>query len=294
MALQDLKDPNARAFWLSLFPGAMQPYQREALELALAMDDEKSGRLDLVFAPNSPVKHPIIREMLLEHTAGPAILRQQASRPGVPQREREIALYMLLSKELRRGFYRDFIGDLRLLPPDAATDTYFAGATSYDPRFNPEQERPPLGAFGSQGKLGDFGCPALRETAAALAQNQQAIRPRLCLAEFFRDNGFDGFESWYGFDSPVQGNGLASTRPLFPTGTPYARLEVYKAVINDPAASADDKALALNRAIRCYAPAGINSCGGTEVSKAGRQAWFNRLKAVYPQSRWARDLKYYW
>jgi hypothetical protein len=294
MALQDLKDRDARAFWVSLFPGATQPYQREALELALAMEDEKSGRLALVFAPNSPVTHPIIREMLLEHTAGPAILRQQASGSGVPQREREIALYMLLSKELRCGFYRDFIGDLRLLSPDAPTDIYFAGATSYDPRFNPEQQRPPLGVFGPNGKLGDFGCPALRETAAALAQNRQAIRPRLCLAEFFRDNGFDGFDSWYGFDSALQGNGLASTRPLFPAGTPYARLEVYTAIMSDPAASADDKALALNRAIRCYAPAGINSCGGTEVGKAQRRAWFNRLKADYPQSRWAKDLKFYW
>jgi hypothetical protein len=296
MALQDVQDRNARAFWLSLFPGALQPYQREALELALAIDDEKSGRLDLVFATNSPIRHPIIREMLLEHTAGPAILRQQASQPYVPTLEREVALYMLLSKELRRGFYREFLGDVRLLPADlpADDDSYFGGATSYDARFNAEQERPPLGRFGPKGKLGDFGCPALQGTAAALAQNPNAIRPRLCLAEFFRDNGFDEFESWTGFDSPVQGDGLASTRPLFPAGTPYARLEVYKEIMNDAAASADDKALALNRAIRCYGPSGINSCGGTEVSKAQRRAWFNRLKADYPQSRWAQDLKYYW
>jgi hypothetical protein len=294
MALQDLKDRNARAFWLSLFRGATQPYQREAVELALAMDDEKSGRLDLVFAPSSPVKHPIIRELLLEHTAGPAILRQQASRSEVPQREREVALYMLLSKELRRGFYREFLGDVRLLPPDAPTDSYFAGATSYDPRFNSTPERPPLGLFGPKGKTGDFGCPALQATAAGLAQDPRAIRARLCLAEFFRANGFDGFDSWYGFDGSVEGNGLASTRPLFPVGTPYARLEVYQAIINDPAASADDKALALNRAIRCYAPAGVNSCSGKEVGKAQRRAWFDRLKSDYPQSRWAKDLKYYW
>ena len=113
---------------LSLFPGAVQSYQREAVELALAIDEEKGGRLDLIFAPTSPVRDPIIREMLLEHTAGPDILRRQASNPNVTQREREIALYMLLSKELRRGFYRDFLGDLRMLL-NAPTDTYFAGAT---------------------------------------------------------------------------------------------------------------------------------------------------------------------
>ena len=81
---------------------------------------------------------------------------------------------------------------------------------------------------------------------------------------------------------------------MFPAGTPYSRLEVYKAIMNDSAASADDKALALNRAIRCYAPAGVNDCGGTEVGKAQRRAWFVRLKADYPQSRWAKDLKVFW
>ena len=39
MALEAAADRNARAFWLTLFPGAVQPYQREALELALALHD---------------------------------------------------------------------------------------------------------------------------------------------------------------------------------------------------------------------------------------------------------------
>ena len=92
----------------------------------------------------------------------------------------------------------------------------------------------------------------------------------------------------------MKDGGLASSKPLFPAGTPYARLEVYKAIISDPRAGADDKALALNRAVRCYAPGGNNSCSGTEVELAQRRAWYFRLKREYPQSRWARDLKYYW
>jgi hypothetical protein len=294
MALQDAGDRNARAFWLSLFPGASQPYQRQALELALAMHEEHAGRLDLVFAPDSQVRHPIIRQLLLEHTAGPEILRQQASRAGVPRVEREVALYMLLSKELRRGFYREFLSDVRLLPADATAEDYYGGATAFNADWNAEQPRPPLGQFGAGGKLGDAGCPALAATATALAANPRAIRPRLCLAEFFRLNGFDEFDSWYSYDSPIEGNGLASTRPLFPAGTPYARLEVYKSIIDDPAATPDDKAWALNRAVRCYAPTGNNTCHGTEVPVSQRRAWFNRLKASYPQSRWARDLKVYW
>jgi hypothetical protein len=258
------------------------------------MHDERSGRLDLVFAPDSQVRHPIIRELLLEHVAGPDILRQQASRPGVPKIEREIALYMLLSKDLRRGFYGEFLGDLRQLPADAGTDTYFGGGSNYDARWNPTQERPPLGVFGPAGKLGDAGCPALAQTASQLAANPRAIRPRLCLAEFFRNNGFDNFNEWRSFDQPLEGVGLATTRQLFPRPAPYSRLEIYKAVIADPAATADDKAFALNRAVRCYAPSGGNSCSGTEVDVAQRKAWYLRLKRDYPQSRWATTLKNYW
>jgi hypothetical protein len=294
MALQDLHDGNSRAFWLSLFPGAVQPYQRPAVELALAMHDEKAGRLDLVFAPNSEVRHPIIRQLLLEHVAGPDILRRQASSPSVPQMEREVALYQLLGKELRRGFYRDFLADVRLIPADAKSDTYYPGATWYDPLWSPTLDRPPVGVFGAGGKLGKVGCPPLLDTATALAADPTAVRPRLCLAEFFRNNGFDSFDSEFGFDEPIDGNGLASTRPLFPAGTPYARLEVYKAIMNDPRASADDRAFALNRAIRCYAPSGNNSCSGTEVEEPVRHAWFNRLKSQYPNSSWAKDLKFYW
>lgn len=294
LALDAVGDRNARGFWLSLFPSSSQPYQRQALELALAIHDEKSGRLDLVFAPDSEVRHPIIRQILLEHVAGPDILRQQASRPGVPKLESEVALYMLLSKELRRGFYSEFIGDLRLLPADAATDTYYGGGTNYDARWNPTQERPPLGVFGAAGKLGDAGCPALAQTASQLAANPGAIRPRLCLAEFFRNNGFDNFNEWGSYDEPLKDVGLATTRQLFPRPTPYSRLEIYKAVVADRAASADDKAFALNRAVRCYAPGGNNSCSGTEVDQAQRKAWYMRLKRDYPQSRWATTLKNYW
>ena len=51
---------------------------------------------------------------------------------------------------------------------------------------------------------------------------------------------------------------------------------------------------ALNRAVRCFAPAGSSSCGGNDIPVAQRKAWFERLKRDYPQSPWARDLKVYW
>jgi hypothetical protein len=293
LALQQLGDRNTRAFWLSLFPGATRPYQRPALELALAIEEERAGRVDLVFAPGSPVTHPVMRQMLLENIAGPELLRQQATRPGVAKLEREVALYTLLQKELWRGFLPQFLGDLRLVPGDAQPNGFYAGTTYYDARFNSHLDRPPLGKFGKDAKTGNFGCPAMPATVAQLIASPRAIRPRLCMAEYFRLNGFDDL-SFETTEPTSHDGGLATTRELFPKGRSYSRLEEYKAIMVDAAASPDDKALALNRAVRCYAPSKFNSCGGTDVSLAVRRAWYNRLKADYPQSRWAKELKYYW
>jgi len=288
LALEAVEDRNARRYWLSLFPGAVQSYQREALELALASHDERSGRVELVFAPGSQVTHPVMRQLLLEQVAGPDLLRQQASDTRAPKQERDVALYMLLSQEIRRGYYRDFLGDLRLLPASAPGDDYYGGADSYDARFSPTLSPPPLGRFTAP-QASDAPCPALRETAAALAAAPGAIDPRLCLAEYFRSNGFDQFEQFGG--KPTAGLGSSPSR--FP-GKAYQRLTEYQSIITDPSATADQRAWALNRAVRCYAPSRYNSCGGTDVSPAQRRAWYMRLKSEFATSRWATSLKNYW
>lgn len=44
----------------------------------------------------------------------------------------------------------------------------------------------------------------------------------------------------------------------------------------------------------CYSPSASNSCGGDGVDVAQRKVWFDRLKRDYPQSPWAKKLRYYW
>ena len=196
---------------------------------------------------------------------------------------------MLLTQELRRGFYADFLSDVRMLPTDASSDGSTSGAASYDALFSPELTSPPLGWFRGATTSDDTSCPPYRSTVAALAAASGAVRPRLCLAEYFRDTGFDQFESYGG--KPERG--LGSSPAQFP-GKPYSRLDVYRAVMVDPRATPDDRALALNRAIRCYGPSGYNSCGGAEASKDERRSWFVRLKRDHAASHWAQSLKLYW
>ncbi len=281
IALEQRKDGAARGFWLDMIPGAAQPFQRPILELALALHDERVGAIDKVFAADSPVRTAEIREILLTNVADAKLLRRQASARTSPQRERDLALFTLLYKEATRGPHADFVKDLALVPADAPSDPLYGSMASAD--------RLPLGIFTQVKTLGDYGCPPLRETQMRLAANARDAKAMLCLADFLRVNSFDGF----GLDYHPSGEQLGATPSLFP-GQPYSRLEVYKAIIADPKATAPDKAYALYRAVNCYAPSRINACGGTDVPPAGRKTWFRQLKQDYPRSHWAEALQYYW
>lgn len=289
-ALEAVKDHNARGFWLSLLLGAVQPYQRGAVELALAEHDRAAGQVTRLFAAESPLSHPLIRQRVLEKNAGPTLLRQQA-RAGLSAHERDVSLYLLLAGEIHHGLYADFLKDAAMVGRPGPKENEYYGqwsVNSYNPAYNDELARPPLSVFEKDGSNDLSPCPNIRATVTSLSTNPAAIRPRLCLAEFIRRKDFDGWNDNYQKDTHLTraGNG-------FP-GKPLERIDVYRSVIVSPAASADDKAFALNRAIRCFAPTGHSTCGGDEISQEQRRGWFNQLKRDYPQSSWARDLKFYW
>jgi len=88
------------------------------------------------------------------------------------------------------------------------------------------------------------------------------------------------------------------------SGRSLSRSDIYAAIIADRRAAPDDRAYALYRAVMCYSPSGYNGCAGpyrtgeemdaAQAPQADRKAWFTELKQRYPQSRWARSLRYYW
>jgi hypothetical protein len=288
LALDSKKDAGARAALTSVLGSSKRPFQRGAMELALAMHDERNAGLDRVFAADSLVKDPEVREQLLRYTAGPKLLRAQATAKTAPKQEREIALYTLLYKNITRGAYKDFLTDIALVPAGARpkpADDYTSPVYTN------------VAIFKWAGTKDGFACPSLATLATALASAPKDAPSLVCLAEFARLNGFDGGASWpdipQSLDALPAKDELAGSASLFP-GKPFSRLEIYKGVIANPAAPATSKAYALYRAVYCYGPSGYNSCGGTEVPKSQRQAWFNQLKKYYPASPWAVKLKYYW
>lgn len=282
-ALEASGDRNARGFWQELFSNATRPYDRSTVELALALHEEKHGQLGDVFAPGSLVSDPAMRIILLAEDAGPQLLRTQSRDASASRLEQQVALYTLLDKELLRGRYAEFLSDLRAVPADASPQ----GERSID--LETMSGHPPLAMFAQGQSAGEIGCPALAATVANLDQEPRSIRDRLCLGEFIRINP--------AVETPLllqSSGGLGDGPAQTFSGETYARDATYKAIIADRDATSAERAYALYRAVKCFEPSGYNRCGKIEFAKSERKAWYNALKADYPSSRWAKDLRYWW
>ncbi|WP_263260790.1 outer membrane assembly lipoprotein YfiO [Pseudomonas sp. RIT-PI-S] len=285
LALEASNDlPAAQALWLELLPLARQPLQREQVELALALNYERSGQVAKVFAADSPIKSAQLRLILLGKVADAPLLRQQAEQ-GIDGKEKATARFVLLYKDLLYGQYAEFADDLKALPEQPA-DERLTSSLGY--AYGDGQT---LRLFRWNGDKAESGytCPSIVETASTLQARRQDPKGLNCLGEFILRNGLDGMP----LDQRPNADQLGASEPAF-QGAAYSRLEGYQAVIADGKAERDDKAYALYRAINCYAPSGYNGCGGKDVASAVRKAWFKQLKTTYGATRWGKALQYYW
>lgn len=280
----------ARQLWRTLIPLAPYRLQREALELALAINLEQAGLVSDAFADDSPVRNAGIRAVLLQRAANADLLRAQAQNQATSGALRDIALYTLLYKEFTRERYADFITDLALIPqtPSNALKPFTLPRTANND---------------------GYACPSAREIAATLQQTPTDPRGLNCLAEFVRNHppewglGEDTSVSLTPPDAPASTASGTAAAPAPATlgsapsqfqGKAYQRMTSYQNVIAMTEAPADDRAYALYRAINCFAPGGTSECGGNDIAQGTRKRWFNTLKSAYPRSKWAQSLKYYW
>ncbi|MBD8098047.1 outer membrane assembly lipoprotein YfiO [Pseudomonas fluorescens] len=283
LALEAKQDwAGAQALWLQLLPLATQPLQRDQLELALAMNYERSGQLAKVFAADSPISAKQVRYILLRNVAGPDLLRQQIANASDPT-ERQSAQFVLLYKDLLHNQFATFADDLKqasLSEDKLGTSlgyTYTSGQTLKLFQWN-----------GDKAESG-YACPGIAQTAATLQQDAKNPHALNCFGEFILRNGLDGMP----LEHPRAAGSLGSTASDF-KGETFSRLDGYKQVIANAKAPKTDKAYALFRAINCYAPAGYNSCGGEDVAPAVRKGWFRQLKSGYADTQWGKSLQYYW
>lgn len=295
LALEATKNAGARAHWQALIALADPVLQRPAVELALAQNFERSDQLAAIFAPNSPIRTPTYRQLVLTYSAGPDLLRQRVTAADASEHERQLSLYVLLYKELTRGRYQPFLDDLRAMPANPPkADIYDSIGIGYD------TVSPALENFNWAGttQSDGFACPSVRGIATALVKSAHDERALMCLGEFLRLNNYDGFLRNEPPVPPPPGTPkpaieLTSAPTQFP-GVGVSRLDVYKAVIANGKAAPDLRAYALYRAVNCWAPSAYNSCDSSDAPKSQRKAWHDELKAKYRDSVWAQKLKYYW
>ncbi|MCA0434401.1 MAG: outer membrane assembly lipoprotein YfiO [Proteobacteria bacterium] len=272
-ALDAKGEAGVRELYVSLLPLATRLYQRPTLELALAKHDERHKNISAVFEDGSPITDPDVRARLLDHVAGPIILRMQAMSAKAPDEERHTALYRLLVRDLTQGRFKGFLDDIQLVPKDPVP----YGDGSGD-RFE---------AFRWAGGSDDgYDCPGLTEIVKRLVAKANDVKGRLCLGDFFRVNGVDPIE-------PVKSDELGGTGTLF-AGKILARHDFYQDIMKSAAASRQDKAYALFRAIHCYQSVGNNACGGEAVDSSQRRKWFRELKGKYGDTSWAKQVDIYW
>jgi hypothetical protein len=197
------------------------------------------------------------------------MLRQRIKDPKESADVAEAALYALLYKELTGGKYAAFQTDLALMPP------------------HPSEFLTPFTAAGEGAGTG-YRCPSLREVASTLLRDGNDARSLNCVGELVRLHGVH-----YAQDTAPPKTDLGGADSLFPD-IDFSRMNNYLKVIANKQADGDAKACALARAVRCYEPSGNNDCGNQNFPKSTRKQWFQMLHSAYPDSPWAKSLKYYW
>ncbi|MGH8552805.1 MAG: hypothetical protein ACRERS_05865, partial [Methylococcales bacterium] len=285
LALEAKQDWNgAEHLWLQLLSVAEQPYQQPQLQLALALNYERSKRLDRVFAARSPVQTPQLRHILIRHVANADLLRQRVRQAGQAD-ERDTALFVLLYKDLTRGRYADFGNDLQWFA-DRPSEKLLTTSIGYRWGFGHS-----LALFRWKGDKAESGyvCPTISASATALRDNPKDPEGLICLGEFILRNDLDGMP----LDSRPDAHQLGASPSAF-EGEVFSRLDGYREVIANADASQNDKAYARYRAVNCFAPSGNNRCGAQDIDLDERKNWFHELKTRYADTSWAKQLKYYW
>ena len=287
MALYALDDVDVQRFWQDMLNGVDVIYQRPIVELGLTMNYERKDKLTEVFKKGSLIKDSYIRKTRLLYAADYDILRDQAQNDTRPKTEKDLALFILLYKQLTRGRYEDFVIDAQLVPEKANTHNHYISELEPDSKI-------PVGIFRDGIWSDGYPCPSISITSGQLAfnkskgtldsnqkKNSQYAKALLCLGDFYRLNNIDRLLDRQFSKEPS------------PSKT-IRRGNFYSNLINDPSVDSNDKAYALYRVIKCYAPSGNNSCGGESFNQAQRKDWFKLLKGKYGKSKWAKELNYYW
>lgn len=267
----------AEQYWSNLVSQSKNTAQRGLFETALSNHMNAKQNIN-AFIGNKPLITQInLQKRFILYKANEKSLESIVQNSQATTDQKQAALYTLLSKSIQHQNFALFNRYYAQLPKDAAQYKSYDGNKKYE-------EKPPFSDFIWNGATitPQLKCSNLQALTNQLEKSPQDPLLNICLGEYSRS-------TLYGF--PYQMNG-ENTQSTF-KGNTFARGNVYKNIIKS-GRHGEIHAYALYRAIMCYSPSGMNDCNDQDVPKSVRKQWYDQIKQNYPNTIWAKSLKYFW
>jgi hypothetical protein len=273
------KPQNAEEYWHQQLTQAKDSYQRGLFETALSNHLAIKQDYSAFIGKKAQITQPNLQRNFITQIANTNSLQKiiQSDQSNINQKQ--AAIYTLLSKSLVHQQFELFKQSYAFMPKNAMQ---YKGYNSDNQQL---KNKPDFSNFIWNGAniTPQLRCSNLETLVNQLAQTPKDSLLNVCLGEYFRS------EQGYSLQQLSYNEKQTSNF----SGKIFARGQIYQDLIKSSNKS-DLQAYALYRAIQCYAPSGINDCGGNEVNKSIRKQWFDQIKTDYPNTSWAKSLKYYW
>ena len=270
---------NAEEYWHQELTQAKDSYQRSLFETALSNHLAIKQDYSAFIGKKAQITQPNLQRNFITQIANTNSLQKiiQSDQSNINQKQ--AAIYTLLSKSLVHQQFELFKQSYAFMPKNAMQ---YQGYNSDNEQL---KNKPDFSNFIWNGAhiTPQLKCSNLETLVNQLAQTPKDSLLNVCLGEYFRS------EQGYSLQQLSYNEKQTSNF----SGKIFARGQIYQDLIKSSSKS-DLQAYALYRAIQCYAPSGINDCGGNDANKSVRKQWFDKIKTDYPNTSWAKSLKYYW
>lgn len=270
---------NAEEYWRQQLAQAKDSYQRGLFETALSNHLAIKQDYSAFIGKKAQITQPNLQRNFITQIANTNSLQKIIQSDQSNMDQKQAAIYTLLSKSLVHQQFELFKQSYAFMPKNAMQ---YKGYNSDNEQL---KNKPDFSNFIWNGAniTPQLKCSNLETLVNQLVQTPKDSLLNVCLGEYFRS------EQGYSLQQLSYNEKQTSNF----SGKIFARGQIYQDLIKSSSKS-DLQAYVLYRAIQCYAPSGINDCGGNEVNKTVRKQWFDQIKTDYPNTSWAKSLKYYW
>ena len=275
--LEKTNPSQAEQYWSQLLNKSKNTYQRGLFETALSNHLNTKQDVNSFIGKKSLISQPNLQKRFILYKANEKSLQNIIQSNVATTDQKQAATYTLLHKSLSHQNYALFNQYYSYLPKDAAQYNSYEGAKQYN-------NKPAFSDFIWNGSTitPQLKCSNLSTLTDQLAKSPKDPLLNVCMGEYVRS-------SHQGFPYQMNGENIADKE----NKNEFIRGDVYRSIIKS-SAKGDLHAYALYRAIMCYAPSGMNDCGDKEVPKSVRKQWYDQIKQEYPNTTWAKSLKYFW